>query len=94
MRRAVWKYALAITEAQTLSLPAGAQVLSVQAQRNVPTLWALVDPTEISREVWGVVIVGTGHEVQLPNSAAFYATVQTHDGALVWHVFIAPPVRS
>jgi hypothetical protein len=41
--KAVYKYALALTEQQSLWMPAGAQILSVQMPNGMPMLWAAID---------------------------------------------------
>lgn len=85
----IWKYPLELAEKQTLQTPLGAQILSLQVQRGVPTLWILVDPDspKVSRTLW---MVGTGYPV--PAAAAsgtFIGTYQVEDGALVFHIFEA-----
>lgn len=80
MLRQVWKYDV---ESGSVSMPLGAEILSVQMQRGVITLWALVDPTApvVTRSF---VVVGTGHD--LPDGNLMYrGTVQA--GTFVWHVF-------
>lgn len=83
----IWKYPLAVEDYVTLSLPKGARILSVQTQRGLPQLWALVDadaPTVQRR----FRVFGTGHA--LPNGVIFdtyLGTFQLHDGALVFHLF-------
>jgi hypothetical protein len=39
----IWKYSLALTESQTLWLPEGSKLLTIQKQFDYPQLWALVD---------------------------------------------------
>lgn len=87
----IWKFPLAITDAQTVAIPRGARILSVQAQVDTPTLWALVDP-EAAPVLHAVSIFGTGNPIGfLSRHAAFVGTVQTHGGSLVWHVFVEGP---
>lgn len=80
MARQVWKYDV---ESGSVSMPVGAELLSVQMQRGVITLWALVDPAApaVHRSF---VVVGTGQD--LPDGDLVYrGTIQA--GAFVWHVF-------
>ena len=42
MSRVIWKYPLEVTDEQTLMLPRSARALSVAAQNDTLTLWALV----------------------------------------------------
>ncbi len=86
MNLTIWKFPLKIVEAQTLEMPQGARLLSVQGQNDVPTLWAMVDPTSstVSRTIH---LVGTGSYGTDEATMPHVGTVQTHGGQLVWHVF-------
>lgn len=85
--RKVFKYELPVDDYFTLSLPKGAQVLSVQAQGNKPCLWALVDP-DAPTEERQFRFAGTGHSIKEdPGRLEFVSTFQTHGGSLVFHIF-------
>lgn len=85
--KTVWKFPLLITNAQTISMPAGAQVLSVQAQNNEPQLWALVD-SSVGAEERMFHTVGTGHAITEPlENLRHIGSYQVSHGALVFHVF-------
>lgn len=84
----IWKYPLALTLAQTLTLPKEARILHVGEQAQRLTLWVQVDDL-LPHEDRVFIIVGTGHEV--PGQTPAYplrhlGTVQMADG-FVWHVF-------
>ena len=86
----IWKFNLKITDRQTVEMPFGANILSVQEQSGTLHLWAIVNPyAEQERRL--IEIVGTGNpmaDVDKEDLARFHiATVQTRGGALVWHVF-------
>jgi hypothetical protein len=82
----IWKYPIIITDRQTLQMPAGAQLLTVQMQGDGPQLWAIVDESESVEEQRTVAIYGTGHP--LPHDPGKYiATFQYAGGAFVGHVF-------
>jgi hypothetical protein len=82
----IYKWPLQVTDRQTVPLPRGAVILTVQAQRDELVLWAAVDSTAPT-DAAIVNIVGTGNP--MPSVVGDYvATVQQHGGALVWHVFI------
>lgn len=83
----IWKYELQVTEAQVVRMPAGARILTVQVQRNVPCLWALVDE-QAKREPRVFRVFGTGAPFDAAD-AAYVGTFQ--DGALVWHLFEVKP---
>lgn len=81
--KTIWKYPLAVTDFNSVSMPVGAKVLSVQMQHGNPTLWAIVNPAE-SLEIRHFLTVRTGHELP-ENAGDFYGTYQF--GPLVFHVF-------
>lgn len=89
--RVIYKYRLAVTDTQTISMPAGAKLLTVQvqsgnsAQGDHPYLWALVE-TVAPLEDRTFITVGTGHPVS-DDSLNYLGTYQLHDGRLVFHVF-------
>ena len=86
----IWKFSLQITDRQTVTMPVGANILSVQDQAGGLQLWAIVNP-DAEREQRVIEIVGTGNpmaDVDKEDLARFHiATVQVRGGALVWHVF-------
>jgi hypothetical protein len=85
----IWKFPLEVEPRQTIDLPRGAQVLTVQVQRGQPCLWALVDET---REIVPrtIVTVPTGSETNL-GLLEYIETYQLDGGALVFHVFEEVP---
>jgi hypothetical protein len=94
----VWKYGIDVKAGlQEVEVPAGAQLLSVDDQSGVPTLWFLVDTdnVKIPRKY---ILFGTGHEI--PNdvleSLNHVGTIN-HYAGFVWHIFEivgAPQARS
>lgn len=81
----VWKYTLELSdEPQVLSIPKGAEILTVAGQHDKPALWALVEPTAV-REPRTFRVFGTGRPV--PYGLQFVGTAICHGGSLVWHVF-------
>ena len=92
MRRTVHKYALAMPHDLSMpaqvELPVGAEPLCVQAQRNEPRLWALVDPEEVRTEWVKLLVLGTGWEPVEVGGWAYLSTFQLDGGRLVFHVFL------
>ena len=87
--KAIWKVPLEITDEQTVNLPWGAEPLTVQVQGDELCLWAKVDTTNPGL-AHTVHIYGTGNPIPDEDPdypEAYIGTVQTHGGALVWHVF-------
>ncbi len=82
----VWKYTLQIEDSQEISMPAGAQILTVQMQYGQLALWALVMPEAepVSRTI---LMRGTGHGVDIALRLKYISTIQDLAGAIVWHFF-------
>jgi hypothetical protein len=84
----IWKFPIAITDAQVVSMPFNAEVISVQFQRGDLVLWAKGcsgDQVQLPRVFC---IYGTGHPM-FDVDRDYVGTVQ--DGGLVWHVFEVSP---
>lgn len=76
----VFKYQLRVEDVQTIWLPKGAELLTVQTQQGTPCLWALVDE-QAPTEERTILMYGTGHPVHV-------STGRHHDGgAFVFHAF-------
>lgn len=82
----IWKWTLQVVDLQSLPIPDGAKLLTVQAQGDMPQLWALVDEKApiVHRNVASY---GTGHPMPDGDPGAYVGTYQIHGGALVFHVF-------
>jgi hypothetical protein len=92
--KTIWKFPLKITDRQTVAMPIGARVLSVQFQVQFQgdhslCLWAVVNPDN-PMEPRTIQIHGTGHACPEADVLTFIGTVQQHGGQLVWHVFEVP----
>ena len=82
----IWKWTLAVTDLQSLSIPEGARLLTVQAQGDMPQLWALVDEKApiVHRNF---ATYGTGNPMPDGDPGQYVGTYQIRGGALVFHVF-------
>lgn len=89
MDKSIYKYQLSVTDTQTIELPVGAEILTVQTQNEMPCLWALVNPNEIKKEIHVFEIFGTGNPVnyEIGVSRRYISTFQLGGGQLVFHVF-------
>lgn len=81
----IWKFPLRSEDTQVVMMPTRAEILTVQMQDGVPTIWALVDPTA-NREQVKIIIVGTGRLFDT-RDLHYLGTVQEPIG-LVWHIFM------
>lgn len=83
--RTIWKFTIPIDDVAEISMPAAAEILSIQMQGAALTAWAVVHEgsENATRRFY---VVGTGHPLPIAAwSSRFLATVQS--GALVWHIF-------
>lgn len=83
---AVWKYNLPLAKGPIYerSIPAGAQLLTVQEQNGDPTIWVQVNPNADELDTRKFKVVGTGH-VEIHGNDRYVGTAQT--GPFVWHVY-------
>lgn len=78
----IHKYSIAIGRPQTIKLPRGATVLKFSLQRNVPTIWVLVD-TSLPEEDRIFAVIGTEWEIMTPMD--YIDTAFEQGSGLVWH---------
>jgi hypothetical protein len=84
--RTIYKYPVEVRDTFTLSLPKGAEILTVQEQRGSVFMWALVDRDAESEER-SFRLAGTGHPIEDGLDLRHVGTFQMHGGVLVFHVF-------
>lgn len=86
--KTIYKYPLTREGPQTISIPEGAEFLSVIEQNNLPVVYFLVDPNQ---EDWPVTfqLLGTGQPIpeDLPKYFLYLGTVSISDGKLIWHIY-------
>lgn len=87
--RTIYKYSV-MPGRNVINMSRGAEILTVQMQRGLPYLWAIVE-NSYPKEERVIVIKATGRECdELSISKATYVgTFQMSDGDLVYHVFDA-----
>ncbi len=80
----IYKYPLVVIDEQVVSMPIGAEILSVADQRGTLCLWVSCDPENsvVSRHIR---IIGTGHDFEY-GDLKIIGTVPMSNG-FVWHVF-------
>jgi hypothetical protein len=83
--RTIYKYPLQITDEQLVSMPAFAEILTVQLQDGKPVIWAYVETTA-SQDRRLIETFGTGNPITNQSERKYIGTYQLPDG-LVFHVF-------
>ena len=84
----IYKYELEVKDFQSIEMPKGAEILSVQSQAGIICIWAKVD-TESTKRKRSFEIYGTGQEIieKNINQRKYLATIQLMGGRLVYHIF-------
>lgn len=93
----VWKFEPMASTTFALSMPVGAEVLTVQVQHGKPQIWAKVDPFA-PVEMRRFALVGTGQRIpddsEMGHRLRYVSTFQLEGGLLVFHLFEAFPIES
>ena len=87
--KTIWKFNIVTTDRQTVSMPRGAEILTVQVQNGAVCLWAKVD-TEAPSQLRDIETFGTWHPMAEESGARrqYIGTYQLRRGGdLVFHVF-------
>ena len=83
--KVIWKYKLESLVSQTIRMPQGAKILTVQIQNEVPCIWVEVDICQkTKKENRYILIHPTGREINLTRQI-YIGTFQLDQ--LVLHVF-------
>ena len=88
MVKSIFKFNLETTDSQTVLMPKGAEILTIQNQHEDAELWALVDPNAPLEERI-IEIFGTGHPVHCDMGVErkYIATYQLSGGNYIFHAF-------
>ena len=82
----IYKYELDLTHKQTLELPQGAQILTIQLQDGKIVLWALVDDKcKLIKGNRFIECYYTGKEIEISHELTYISTIQYN--GLVYHFF-------
>jgi len=83
----VYKYKI-VPNQNSILIPKGAEILTVQTQDNIPCIWAKVD-TEAKHEERFFEIFGTGHKIHCDMGVdrKYIGTFQIDNGNFVFHLF-------
>ena len=83
--KTIWKYPLVLGQRQTICIPKGFKILTVQEQHGVICLWAeVIPPSQLENVI--IKVVGTGH-AEVTDVDEYLGTVQTNSGLFVWHIY-------
>jgi len=86
--RTILKYEFPIESEVVIKMPQGGVILSVQAQRDVTSMWVFFEDSDNPLEDRKFHIYGTGHKIDDSRDLVSYiGTIQIHSGNLVFHVF-------
>lgn len=85
--KTIFKQKIKTTDSQTIELPKGAEILSLQTQFDDACIWFLCNPKEEEKEVKVLDIFGTGHPITDGYNGRFLGTYQLQNGHLVFHCF-------
>ena len=83
----IYKYVLNDNLKQTLSLPIGAKILTVQTQYNKAVLWAVVNPEQTRKQERIFKIRPTGHIFEDGSKDKYIGTFQLDNGDFVGHLY-------
>lgn len=84
MRKEIWKFKIdkSICEIQ---MPKNSVILTCQIQNDIPFIWVLVDPEEVTeKRVFEQ--MGTGESFD-PRNMKYISTIQQLEGRLVFHIY-------
>ena len=87
MKKQIWKFPI-ISDKGYIDMPQGAEILTVQAQNNIPCIWALVHPENENQPRY-FEFYGTGFDIHcdMGIERRYIDTFQLDSGALVFHLF-------
>lgn len=88
MKKTIWKYPFEVNDEVKLTMPKGAEILTLMTQQGQPCIWALVNPDEEQVEKT-FEIYGTGHPIDDNplGERKYIGSFQVFNQALIFHVF-------
>lgn len=88
--KTIYKYPIQVITENLVIMPEGAEILTVQTQKGIPCIWALVDKKQENKETKIIEVFGTGHDIHdlmHGQTRKYIGTFQLHQGELIFHVF-------
>jgi len=87
MEKTIFKYPLTSQQTQIIQMPKGAQILTLQMQKDTPCIWALLDvDIDNPKEFRTFELYGTGHPIY-PRDRTYIGSFQVDEGHYIFHVF-------
>ena len=84
--KTIWKYSITDRPCQEIEVPLNAEILCVQLQDNIPTLWALVE-TEEPKRIFDILTYYTG-DCWIDKKGQYIGSYQL--AGCLYHVFVRP----
>jgi len=84
--KTIYKYQLRSVGIQTVAMPKDAVILSCQAQKGIPCVWALVNTQNINT-IRAFQVTLTGSHADILPTSIHIGTVLLEEGNFVVHVF-------
>ena len=85
--KVIWKYDLEVKTIQGIKMPVGTKPISVDVQRNVPRLWAIVDLNAAEKDLYTVYTFGTGSPIPA-RDFTHIGSYMLYESSEVYHVFM------
>ena len=86
MTKKIWKFPLKAMDQNSIEMPIGAKILTVQVQGVAICIWVLCDPSA-KKETRHFEVYGTGQEVIDDGTSKYLGTFQVANGEFVFHLF-------
>lgn len=84
----IYKYPFNVQDEIRIEMPKDASILTIQAQDEVPCIWAIVDIEQPTIEVRRFRLFGTGHPMDIePALSRYIGTFQLLGGRFIGHLF-------
>ena len=84
----IWKFGFSPSNEISITMPKGAEILTLQTVGNNPFIWAFVN-SEAENEKRHFKMYGTGHIIQIKENTMerYIGTYQLYEGTLVFHLW-------
>lgn len=88
MPSVIYKYPFQVEGEVEIEMPKGARVLCVQVQRDIPCIWAIIEPSQPIVEIRHFRVFGTGQPMDMhPDFLHYIGTFQLAGGNFIGHLF-------